>query len=216
MKKETRIELRNITKSFNSVKQKGLLAHLIRPQKRKHTILKKFSLIINSGEIVGITGPNGCGKSTLLRIIAGIYDVDSGDININGKIIPLLNLKMSLQWRLTLQDNVYFIGTLFGMRRKDITQKLNKIITFAELANLEKTPIYQFSEGMKARMIFAIALHADADILLLDEVFEVGDASFKEKSKKALLDFAKKGGSVVVVSHDEEILNNCGRVVRLT
>lgn len=205
------IELRNVCKSFVKKRREGLLAKFLHTSPSHRVVIENCYFWVNKGEVVGITGSNGSGKSTLLRLIAGIYTPDSGDIIIRGKVIPLLNLKLGLQPKLSLKDNITFIATLFGVAKKNILY--NNIISFSGLKEFTDMPLYQFSEGMKQRLVFSVAMFCNADILLLDEVFEVGDADFREKSKQALLDFVKKGGSVVLVSHDREILKYCGRVV---
>ena len=115
-----------------------------------------------------------------MRTIAGIYKQDEGKIIINGKIISLINLRAGLQLRLTMKDNIFLVGSFFGLSQKEIIQKFNSIVEFAELENFINTKIYQFSEGMKGRLAFSIAIHCNPDILLLDEVFEVGDESFRK------------------------------------
>jgi ABC-type polysaccharide/polyol phosphate transport system ATPase subunit len=168
--------------------------------------LKKVSFSANSGEIIGIIGKNRSGKSTLLRTISGIYEPDSGKIETNGKIISLINLNIGMHDRLTLKDNVYLCSSLFGMSRKDTKSNFNSIIEFAELKDFVDEQIYKFSEGMKQRLAFSIAIHCNPDILLLDEVFEVGDESFKKKSADKIKELIQKGASVLLVSHDLEMI----------
>ncbi len=218
-----KIELNAITKSFNIGIEKKLsaLAALIssmssRESKKRFTALDGISLKISSGEIVGITGNNGSGKSTLLRIIAGIYRPDSGTISIDGKVISIINLGVGLIERLPMRDNIFIVGSLFGMSRKSIREKFDSIVEFSELQQFKGTKIYQFSAGMIQRLAFSIAIHADPDILLLDEVFEVGDESFRKKSSEKIKEIARAGAAVVLVSHDHELIErNCTSVIRL-
>jgi len=163
--------------------------------------LKGVSFKAEEGEIVGIIGENGSGKSTLLRIIAGIYH-SKGRVITNGKIISMVDLRAGLQLRLTMKDNIFLVCSLFGLSQKDITQRFNSIVEFAELENFINTKIYQFSEGMKQRLAFSIAIHCNPKILLLDEIFEVGDEDFRIKSADKIKEFVKKGATVLLVSHE--------------
>ena len=189
MQKEKRIIVENVSKKFQIGFKKNQSAlerviDLFSGKEPKKTIqaLKDVSFTAEKGEIVGIIGENGSGKSTLLRLIAGIYRQDEGSIIANGKIISVISLVIGLHPRLTLKDNIFLVGSFFGLSQKEIKEKFNSIIEFAELENFVNTKIYQFSEGMKARLAFSIAIHCTPDILLLDEVFEVGDENFRKKS----------------------------------
>jgi len=178
--------------------------------------LKEVSFSVSSEEIVGIVGKNGSGKSTLLRIIAGIYDVDSGKVSTNGKIVSLINLSMGLKEKLMMEDNIYIFCSLLGLSIKEIKKRFNSIVELSELGNFVSTKIYQFSEGMKQRLAFSIAIHCDPDILLLDEVFEVGDREFKVKSVNKIKEFTKNGTTVLLVSHGLGIVERyCDRVIWL-
>jgi len=216
-----RIKIENISKEFKIgfKKKQSFLARiidLISGQEPKKIIkaLDNISLSVKSGTILGVIGENGSGKSTLLRIIAGIYPQDCGKIRVRGKVISLINLIVGLKERLTMQENIYLVGSLFGLNKKEIAQKLNSIIEFSELKNFLSTKIYQFSEGMKQRLAFSIAIHANPDILLLDEVFEVGDESFKLKSANKIKEIVKQGGCVMLVSHDIDLIKrNCNLII---
>lgn len=176
--------------------------------------LKEVSFEAKKGEIVGIIGENGSGKSTLLRVIAGIYKQDEGKIITNGKIISVINLRVGLQDRLTMRDNIYLCCSLFGLSQNNIKQRFNSIVEFAELENFINTKIYQFSEGMKARLAFSIAIYCNPDILLLDEVFEVGDENFREKSSEKIKRFVKKGATVLLVSHNLTMIEkHCDKII---
>jgi ABC-type polysaccharide/polyol phosphate transport system ATPase subunit len=179
-------------------------------------VLRGVSFSVDSGEILGIIGKNGSGKSTLLRIISGIVEQDKGEVAINGKTISLINLTVGLKDRLTMKDNIFLIGSLFGMSQKEIIKRYSSIVNFAELEQYENTKIYQFSSGMRQRLAFSIAISSEPDILILDEVFEVGDEKFKKKSSDKIKELAKKGGSVILVSHDMDLINkNCDRIINI-
>ena len=216
------ISIQNISKNFNIGfrQHQSVLAHLKsifsgREPKKKIQVLDEMSLDIHGGEIIGITGDNGSGKSTLLRIIAGIYEPDGGIIKTDGKVVSIINLGVGLMERLPMRDNIYLVGSLFGMRYKEIKDNFDAIVDFSELGEFVDTKIYQFSAGMIQRLAFSIAIYANPAILLLDEVFEVGDESFKKKSSARIKQLAAAGGAVILVSHDQDLIKrNCTSVVR--
>jgi len=216
-----RISIKNISKNFKIGFEKrqvfwrrALLDLSGREPKKNIEVLKNFCLEAEAGEILGIAGPNGSGKSTLLRIIAGILESDSGSVQTNGRIISLINLGIGLRERLTMRQNIFLAGALFGMSRKEIAEKFDFIVEFSELGEFINTKVFQFSSGMLQRLTFSIAISADPGILLLDEVFELGDEHFREKSRKKIMELARQGALVVLVSHDHEIVQKyCSRVV---
>ncbi len=213
-----RIEMVDVDKSFIKREHLSFLGRVRSCCKRRdrRVVVSGLSLAVAKGQIIGISGRNGIGKSTILRLIAGIYKQDAGSIVTRGKIIALINLKVGLEWQLSMVDNIEYLGTLFEIPAKVLKRRIDTIISFAGLAGCEQTPVYQFSEGMKQRLVFSVAMHADADILLLDEIFEVGDEEFRKKSAKAIVDFAKRGGSVVLVTHEKKIMDKyCAGSLRL-
>jgi len=219
---EYRIEVKGLSKTFR-LSNKGLpfskriLALLISNQNRQLKVLDNISFDIKNGEFFGIIGKNGSGKSTLLKLIIGAIDPDPGSlIKTNGKIIRLA-LGMGFDPNLTARDNIYVNGTILGLSFKAIGEKFEEIIEFAELEGFIDTPIKFYSTGMKSRLSFAIAIHADADIFLIDEFFgNVGDEAFKEKSQKAFEQNISKGKTILYVSHSlETIRKQCDRVLIL-
>ncbi len=218
-----RIVLEGIEKNFRIgfKKNQTVLARVIsvfsgkEPKKILH-VLKGISFSADRGEIVGMVGKNGSGKSTLLRIIAGIYEKDKGNIMVNGNLISLIGLGSGFQPRLTTKENILLVGSLFGLSQKTIRKRFNSIIEFAELEDFVNTKLYQFSEGMKQRLAFSIAINCEPDILLLDEVFEVGDQKFRFKSSEKIKELAKKGTTVLLVSHELWMIEkHCSRVIWL-
>lgn len=211
--KTKRILVENVSKKFKIGfrRRQGTLARIIslfsgRESKKEITALKDLSISFNAGELIGIIGANGCGKSTLLRVIAGIYRPDSGKIKINGKIISLINLGAGMQERLSMRDNIFLCCSLFDLGRDLIKKRFDSIVHFAELEEYVDTKLYQFSEGMKQRLAFAIAMHCNPEILILDEVFEVGDEEFRKKSQSKIEDIIARGATVILVSHDLSII----------
>lgn len=197
----------------------GALARFIslifgKESKRIIMALQEISFTACAGEIIGIIGENGSGKSTLLRLIAGIYRRDSGQISTSGKIISLIGLGQDIKERLTMEDNVFLIGSLYGLSRKDIRRKFDSIVEFAGLEGFVKTKLYQFSLGMLQKLIFSIAIHCDPEILLLDEVFAVGDESFRHKSAEKIKELVKNRATVLLASHELWMIEKyCDRVI---
>ena len=178
--------------------------------------LQNISFSAKQGEIIGIIGKNGSGKSTLLRCISKIYKQDTGIIKTNGKIVPIISLNVGMQPRLTMRDNINLCCSLFGLSKEEIKKRFQDIVKFSELQDFIDTKIYQFSEGMKQRSAFSIAISCNPEILLLDEVFEVGDERFKIKSAEKIKEFVKKRVSVLLVSHDLKMIEKyCNRVLWL-
>jgi ABC-2 type transport system ATP-binding protein len=216
-----RIKVQDINKEFQIgyKKNQSFLERIIntilrKEDKRTLKVLDNVSFEIKAGEFVGLIGKNGSGKSSLLRVLAGIYQDYEGIIETNGKIISLINISAGLKERLTMKENVYLLCSLFGLNNKEIDNKLGSIIEFSELHDFVNTKIYQFSQGMIQRLAFSIAIYSDPEILLLDEIFEVGDKSFKEKSKNKIDEMTKDGVSVLLVTHELDIISErCNRVI---
>lgn len=216
-----RITIENLDKEFSIgfFKKQSFFYFLLslisgREPKKKIKVLDNISLQINAGEIVGIIGANGSGKSTLLRIIAGIYDYKKGKVSTNGKIISIINLGTGLKERLTMKDNIFLVGSLFGLSQNEIKERFDKIVEFSGLKDFINTKIYQFSSGMLQRLAFSISIHASPQILLLDEVFEVGDEDFREKSANKIKELVCTGATVVLVSHDLQMIEkHCHRAI---
>jgi ABC-type polysaccharide/polyol phosphate transport system ATPase subunit len=175
----------------------GLLASIIGLGKKNDRgfsiIIDDISLSVSSGEFLAIIGKNASGKSTLLRTLAGIYCKDSGIINNHGKIVSLIELEVGFKLRLTMADNIYLCGALFGLTRKEIKKKFNDIVEFSELDKFVNTKLYKFSQGMEERLSFSIAVNCNPEILLLDELFNVADEKFKNKAIGKLNVMAKNG-----------------------
>lgn len=205
---KTSVNVGNVSKKFHIdvFRRANFLAKIIslatKKPKKVIEALNNVSFNVGAGEIFGVIGGNGSGKSTLLRIIAGIYQPDSGQVATKGKIISLINLNIGLQPRLSMEDNIYLVGALFGLSRKEIKTNFDAIVEFSELENFVDEKLYSFSSGMLNRLSFSIAIHANPDILLLDEIFEVGDENFRKKSAERIKMLTGKGCSVILVSHE--------------
>lgn len=189
---------------------------LLKKYTEKFYALKEVTLKIKKGERVGITGRNGSGKTTLLKIIAGITSQTSGTVKRNGKIVSLIDLDAGFHADLTGIQNIRLNGMLLGMTKAEIQNKLPSIIRFADIGKFIDTPMFGYSLGMKLRLGFAVAIHSDPDILIMDEGFSVGDIFFKEKNINALKKIFKSNKTLIVVSHNIEIINElCDRMIIL-
>jgi len=168
--------------------------------------LKGISMQIIKGEVVGIIGSNGSGKTTLLRIILGITKPTQGTVRANGRMAGLLELGAGFHQDLTGRENIYLNGSVLGLKRKEITKHIDSIIDFADIGNFIDAPIRTYSAGMYLRLGFAIAVHVDPEILIIDEVLAVGDESFQEKCLKKMGEFKKEGKTMIMVSHNLNIM----------
>jgi ABC-type polysaccharide/polyol phosphate transport system ATPase subunit len=202
------IEVHGVSKSYHIAHERQTrlaerLTSLFRPIPGEHfPALVDVTLEIPEDSFVGIIGPNGSGKSTLLKLIAGLLVPDSGEIHAHGSIAPLLELGLGFHGELTAQENVTLYGALLGYPRAQMRARVDAAIAFAEVERFRYAKLKSFSSGMVARLAFATALLADADVLLLDEVLAVGDAHFQEKCFSAFADLRRRGKTVVLVSHD--------------
>jgi ABC-type polysaccharide/polyol phosphate transport system ATPase subunit len=178
--------------------------------------LRDVSAAIDPGEAVGLIGRNGSGKSTLLRIVAGIIKPTSGTIAAGGRIGSLLELGAGFHPDFSGRENVFLNGSMYGLKRAEIRERFDEIVAFAELEDSIDRPVRTYSSGMYMRLGFAIAAHLDADILLLDEVFAVGDEAFQRKCFGKIFEFKQSGGTIVFVSHDASQVDRlCERAVLL-
>jgi len=177
---------------------------------------KNISFDLFEGETLGIIGVNGAGKSTILKIMAGVIDPSAGEVIRHGRITALLELGTGFHHQMSGYDNIYLNGTLIGMSKKEIAEKIEKIIDFSELGDYIYEPIMSYSSGMSMRLAFSIAIFSEPKILIVDEALSVGDAHFQAKCTKALRDRKKENMSIIYVSHDLNSLKLlCDRVILL-
>lgn len=178
--------------------------------------LKNVSFELRRGEAIGIIGPNGAGKSTILKIMAGVTSPTKGRISINGKIAAMIELSAGFHGELTGRENIYLNGAIMGMTKKEIREKFDSIVEFSELSLFIDTPFKRYSSGMKARLGFAVAIHTEPDILLIDEVLSVGDFAFQNKCIKKMEEYISKGVNIVFVSHNLNAIRKlCYRTIVL-
>ncbi|MFA5835424.1 MAG: ABC transporter ATP-binding protein [Bellilinea sp.] len=182
----------------------------------KFLALHNVSLTINRGEIVGLIGHNGAGKSTLLKLISRVLTPTSGRVWVCGKVAPLLELGAGFHPELTGRENIYLNGAILGYTRREMDQKAERIIDFAELGEFIDAPIRTYSSGMWARLGFAVATDSKPDILILDEVMSVGDEAFQRKSEARMRSYFEMGATILLVSHNMDTIEKlCTRAVWL-
>jgi lipopolysaccharide transport system ATP-binding protein len=184
--------------------------------------LQDISFEVRHGEVIGIIGRNGAGKSTLLKILSRITEPTTGFAEIRGRVGSLLEVGTGFHPELTGRENVYLNGAILGMRRREITQKFDEIVDFADVEQFVDTPVKHYSSGMYLRLAFAVAAHLEPEILIVDEVLAVGDARFQRKCLNKLHDVGRQGRTVFLVSHnipavtrlcDRAIILNAGKMV---
>jgi ABC-type polysaccharide/polyol phosphate transport system ATPase subunit len=214
--KKIAVELKNITKEYILHHQKPTLSEQVirRTKAEKFTALHDVSLRFFQGQRVGILGRNGSGKTTLLKIIARISTPNRGEVTTYGKVVSLIDLQAGFHLDLTGEENIYLNGLIIGMSRQEVEQNFQKIVKFAGLGRFIDAPLFTYSEGMKLRLGFAIAVFASPDILILDEEIMVGDKFFQKKMNKQIDKFFQKGKTIIVVSHWLEFLEaHCERFI---
>ncbi len=183
---------------------------------KEHFALKGVDLTIFQGETVGIIGTNGSGKSTILKIITGVLNPTGGSVNVNGRISALLELGAGFNMEYNGIENVYLNGTMIGFSEKEIDERLDDILNFADIGEYVYQPVKTYSSGMFVRLAFAVAINIDPEILIVDEALSVGDVFFQAKCYHKFEEFKEMGKTIVFVSHDlSSISKYCDRVVLL-
>ena len=216
------IRVKDVSKRFVIRKDKSLKERLVnfgRSKKFKEDFwaLKDVDLEITAGTTIGLVGANGSGKSTLLKAIGGIIQPTSGFVERRGRLAALLELGAGFHPDLTGRDNVYLNASILGLSRKQVDQYFDSIVEFSEIGDFIDTQVKFYSSGMYVRLAFAIAVHVDPDILLVDEVLAVGDEPFQKKCMDKIREFQKEGRTIVLVSHSaQQIKDLCDRVVVLS
>ncbi|HEX7785876.1 MAG TPA: polysaccharide ABC transporter ATP-binding protein, partial [Methylomirabilota bacterium] len=171
-------------------------------QREVYWALKDVSFEMERGDVVGFIGPNGAGKSTILKVLSRVTSPTTGSFTTRGRVGALIEIGAGFHPELTGRDNIYLNGSILGMRRREIDEKLDRIIAFAEIEQFIDTPIKYYSSGMQVRLGFAVAVHVDPEILLIDEVLAVGDASFQTKCLNKLAELKEQDKTIVLVSHN--------------
>lgn len=196
------ISLTNVSKHYILHHEKPTLAESLFRKKEEFWALRDVSLEVRKGEKLGIIGPNGAGKSTLLKIIVGITVPSKGEVETNGRIASLIALEAGFHPDLTGEENVYINGLLLGMSKQRIKENFDSIVNFSGVRKFIDSPLHTFSAGMKLRLGFSVAIHADPDILVIDEVIATGDEEFQKKSYQKMQSFFRRKKTILFVSHD--------------
>ena len=215
------IEIKDVHKSYriyhdksSSLKEKALFWKRNRYEVRQ--VLRGVSFRVAKGEAVGLIGVNGCGKSTLLKLMARIIYPNQGKVEISGRVSSLIELGAGFHPDMTGRENIYINASIFGLTKEEIDRRLEEIIQFSELGAAIDTPVRTYSSGMYMRLAFSVAIHVDADILLVDEILAVGDAGFQDKCFNKLKSIKACGTTIVIVSHSlGQIEEICDRSIWL-
>lgn len=216
MQPENAIEVKNVTKKFKvyfdkgyQLKEKVLFSRRNRYEER--CVLRDISFQVKKGESVGLIGSNGCGKSTTLKLLTKIIYPDSGTIEMKGRVSSLIELGAGFHPDMSGRENIYTNASIFGLTRKEIDDRIGEMIAFSELGEYIDNPVRTYSSGMYMRLAFSVAIHVNAEILLIDEILAVGDAHFQAKCFNRLRQVKAAGTTIVIVSHStsqiEQILS---------
>lgn len=219
-KKKYAITVKDLKICYRTIKKFSIRKSLFKLKKSKSEYfeaVKGVSFNIEQGKIVGIVGKNGSGKSTILRAIAGIFSADGGTIDLHGNTISLLSIGVGFQPKLTGYENIFLSGMLLGFSEEEIKERLDEIIEFSELGKFIYKPVRTYSSGMYSKLAFSITAIMETQILLIDEVFSVGDIKFKQKSYNKMKELiSKEDRTVVIVSHSMGALKElCDEVIWL-
>lgn len=214
------IEVHHLSKSFSipSVRRESVrdhVFHMFRPRRYERLrVLDDVSFTVRRGETLGIMGRNGCGKSTLLKILCGIYHPDSGRTVIRAGVTPILELGVGWNPQLNAVDNAYLMGTVMGMSIREVREGLDEILAFAELERFANLELRHYSSGMASRLAYSIAFKATREILIIDEIFAVGDAGFRVRCEERYRQLSAAGHTVVIVSHEPRaVVDFCDRAL---
>ena len=216
------VEVASVSKTFtipsgrrDTVREHALDFFRPRPQERLR-VLESVSFELRQGESLGLMGRNGSGKSTLLKIVSGIYPADSGRVDVHAAVTPILELGVGWNPDLDAIDNIELLGTVMGMTLRQLRRATGEILEFAELEKFAHLELRHYSSGMAARLAYAVAFRAVREVLILDEVFAVGDAGFKERCQQRYRDLHRAGHSMLLVSHEPRtIAAFCDRALLL-
>jgi len=217
------IRLQNVTQCFRVIQERPdtvreLFSKLFRRQSSYHNFeaVKNVSFEVPAGQMLGIIGRNGSGKSTLLKIVAGVYRPTSGTVKVNGSLAPLIELGAGFHHELTGRENILLNGLLMGYSKREMLERQQRIIEFADIGDFIDAPVKQYSSGMYMRLAFAVATEVDPQILLVDEILAVGDAGFQEKCFERIRKFREAGKTILFVTHAmSDVQEHCERVLLL-
>ncbi len=209
------VSARSFKKSFLRLATGGNVSE----DANKHIVvrsLNQVSLTIKHGDRVGLIGHNGAGKSTLLKLFADIYEPNTGNIRIEGRVSPMLNIMHGIEAEFTGYENIYIRGTILGLSRKQIDNQIDEIANFSGLGDYLAMPVRTYSNGMMVRLAFAISTSIMPEILLIDEVFGAGDADFMVKARERMISLVNQSSIVIIASHADELIKEfCNKALVL-
>lgn len=230
MDKDTIIKVENIGKKFSKSLKRSLFygtsdvaRNMIGIPSKTHELrkgefwsLEGVSFEVKKGQALGVIGENGAGKTTLLRVLNGIFPPDSGKVMIKGRLGALIAIGAGFQPQMTGRENIYLNGTILGMTKKELEEKMQQIIDFADIGDFLDAPVATYSSGMNVRLGFSIMIHSEPEIILADEGLGVGDLAFVLKCYRKIAEFRRNGGTIILVSHGMSLIrNNCQQVLWL-
>lgn len=215
------LKVENVSKSFKIAHHHSLKERMVNFSKYKNSVeifhaVDDVSLELKMGETLGLIGHNGSGKSTLLKIIGGILAPSSGQVFRRGRMAALLELGAGFHPDLTGRENVFLNAAILGLTKQETQKNFDSIVDFSGIENFIDSQVKFYSSGMYVRLAFAVAVHSDPDLLLIDEVLAVGDEPFQEKCMNRIREFQQQGRSIVLVTHSpDSVMETCSRVVVL-
>jgi len=220
---KTMIEVSDVTMKFHmntdkimSLKEFVTLGLRGKLKFEDFTALENISFSVKRGETLGLIGRNGAGKSTILKVISGILKPTCGSVACRGSVVPMLELGSGFDFDLTGRENIFLNGAILGYSEQFLREKYDEIAAFSELGDFIEVPIRNYSSGMLARLAFSVATEVNPEILIVDEILSVGDASFQEKSRRRMMELMGGGTTVLFVSHSlAQIREMCDRVIWL-
>ena len=215
------IRLENITQRFRVIQERPdtlreLFSKFFRHEAHYHDFdaVKNVSFEVPHGQMLGLIGRNGSGKSTLLKIIAGVYAPTQGKVEVRGSLAPLIELGAGFHHDLTGRENIMLNGLLMGYSKREMQEREERIIEFAEIGDFIDAPVKQYSSGMYMRLAFSVATEIDPEILLIDEILGVGDMPFQQKCFERIRSFRRAGKTIIFVSHAlDQVLHHCDRAL---
>lgn len=218
---EYAIKFSNVTKSYRigidkSASLKDIIIRAVNMNKYSYeykVVISNLNIAIPHGSTVAIIGKNGAGKSTLLKMVANVMKPDTGSVFVNGRVAALLEIGAGFQAELTGRENVYLYASILGLRKKEVDKKLSSILDFAEIGSYIDEPVKNYSSGMYMRLAFAVAIHVDPDILVIDEILAVGDEQFQKKCLKKIFQLKQGKKTILFVSHDLEMVKKLADIV---
>jgi len=218
----TAVVVDSVSKQFSlydtrTLKDRAIAMARRQPVQHKFFALDNVSFTVEEGESVGLMGLNGSGKSTLLKIISGVLKPNSGEVLVRGRVAGLIELSAGFQGALTGRENIYLNGAIMGMEQDEIEKKFDRIVDFSGIEKFLDTPVGRYSSGMYARLGFSIAVEAESEIFIIDEVLAVGDPPFKKKCLKRIAEIREEGRTILFVSHNTaQVKRVCDRALVLT